>query len=315
MPSAASQSFKFKKHDHIGALAAEQDTQFLESCFVDTGAYALAQAADDNRVIIVGRTGTGKSAILRMLESRHRNRVIRIEPENLALAYVSNSTVLSFFSDIGVNLDPFFKLLWRHVITVELLNHHLQDPNGQSSTNLLARLRALFSSDTKVDRERRDAVAYLEKWGQSFWKDTEFRVKEITSSVEKQLKAAIGAHASTAGLGGRSMASGTSTLTETERAEIKKRGQEIISNAQVQDLNKVLRLINGVLPGRHNTYYVVIDGLDEGWVEDRIRYKLIMALIVTVRDFIKIEGAKVIIALRRDLIDRVFRIARDSGFQ
>ena len=46
-----------------------------------------------------------------------------------------------------------------------------------------------------------------------------------------------------------------------------------------------------------------------------IRYKLIMALIVTVRDFIRIKGAKVIIALRRDLMDRVFRIARESGFQ
>ena len=59
----------------------------------------------------------------------------------------------------------------------------------------------------------------------------------------------------------------------------------------------------------------LIDGLDEGWVEDRVRYKLIMALIVTARDFIQIESAKVIIALRRDLLDRVFRIARDSGFQ
>ena len=83
----------------------------------------------------------------------------------------------------------------------------------------------------------------------------------------------------------------------------------------MQDLSKVLKLIDGVLPGRNKPYYVVIDGLDEGWLEDRVRYKLIMALIVTARDFIGIDGAKVIIALRRDLMDRVFRIARDSGFQ
>ena len=315
MPSTASQSFKFKQHDHIGALAAEQDTQFLQSCFVDTGAYDLAQAADDIRVIIVGRTGTGKSAILQILESQHGSRVVRIEPENLALTYVSNSTVLNFFTDIGVNLDPFFKLLWRHVITVELLNRHFQDRTDQSSPNLLSRLRERFSSDTKEDRERQEAITYLEKWGSSFWKETEFRVKEITRSVETQLEAAIEGRASVAGLGARSTTSGASQLTETERAEIKKRGQEVISKAQVQDLSKVLKLIDGVLPGRNKTYYVVIDGLDEGWVEDRVRYKLIMALIVTARDFIQIEGAKVIIALRRDLMDRVFRITRDSGFQ
>ena len=127
-----------------------------------------------------------------MLESQHDSRVVRIEPENLALTYVSNSTVLKFFADIGVNLDPFFKLLWRHVITVELLNHHFQDRNAQSSPNLLSRLRELFSSDTKEDRERQEAVTYLETWGRSFWQETEFRVKEITSSVENQLEAAIG---------------------------------------------------------------------------------------------------------------------------
>ena len=114
---------------------------------------------------------------------------------------------------------------------------------------------------------------------------------------------------------GSSTVSGLSKLTGTERAELKERGQAVISQAQVQDLSKVLDLVEGVFKGQGQTYYVVIDGLDEGWVEDRLRYKLIMALVVTARDFIPINGAKVIIALRRDLLDRVFRVARDSGFQ
>ena len=163
-------------------MAAEQDTEFLPSCFVDTGAYDLAQTGHDNRIIIVGRTGTGKSAVLQTLETQYAKKVIRIEPENLALTYVSNSTILNFFAHIGVNLDPFFKLLWRHVITVELLNHHFQDRPNPTSPNLLSRLRDLFSSETKEDRKRQEAVEYLEKWGKSFWKETEFRVKEITSS-------------------------------------------------------------------------------------------------------------------------------------
>lgn len=307
--------FKFKKHDHVGTMAAEQDTEFLPSCFVDTGAYDLAKTGHDNRIIIVGRTGTGKSAVLQTLEMQYANKVIRIEPENLALTYVSNSTILNFFAQIGVNLDPFFKLLWRHVITVELLNHHFQDRPNPTSPNLLSRLRDLFSSETKEDRKRQEAVDYLEKWGKSFWKETEFRVKEITSSVENQLTAAMMGKLALGVGAGSSTVSGLSKLTETERAELKERGQAVISQAQVQDLSKVLGLVEGVFKGQGQIYYVVIDGLDEGWVEDRLRYKLIMALVVTARDFIPINGAKVIIALRRDLLDRVFRVARDSGFQ
>ena len=307
--------FKFKKHDHVGTMAAEQDTEFLPSCFVDTGAYDLAQTGHDNRIIIVGRTGTGKSAVLQTLETQYAKKVIRIEPENLALTYVSNSTILNFFAHIGVNLDPFFKLLWRHVITVELLNHHFQDRPNPTSPNLLSRLRDLFSSETKEDRKRQEAVEYLEKWGKSFWKETEFRVKEITSSVESQLEASMTGNLAVGVGAGSSTVSGLSKLTGTERAELKERGQAVISQAQVQDLSKVLDLVEGVFKGQGQTYYVVIDGLDEGWVEDRLRYKLIMALVVTARDFIPINGAKVIIALRRDLLDRVFRVARDSGFQ
>ena len=88
------------------AMAAEQDADFLESCFVDTGAYTLVKDANDHRVILVGRTGTGKSALLQMLEQDSPRSVVRIVPETLALTYVSNSTILNFFAQIGVNLDP-----------------------------------------------------------------------------------------------------------------------------------------------------------------------------------------------------------------
>ena len=126
---------------------------------------------------------------------------------------------------------------------------------------------------------------------------------------------ALGGKVSLAGLNASSSAAAASKLGETVKVELKERGQEVISRAQIQDLNKVLGLIEAVLANRRNPYYVVVDGLDEDWVEDRLRYKLIMALIVTARDFVGIARAKVLIALRRDLLDRVFRLARDSGFQ
>ena len=48
---------------------------------------------------------------------------IVINPETLAFNYLTNSTILQFFLEAGVKLDLFFKLLWRHVFTVELLRN------------------------------------------------------------------------------------------------------------------------------------------------------------------------------------------------
>jgi hypothetical protein len=312
---ASSGVFKFRNTDSIGATGAEEDTEYLTGCFVDTGHLALLQDATDNRMILLGRTGTGKSALLTMLSVRHNSQVLKISPESLALTYVANSTVLNFFASLGVNLDPFFKLLWRHVLTVELLNHYFAAHPVQPQMSLVDRLREFFSGATRQDKQMKQAITYLEDWGRSFWQETEFRVKEITSTLEGQLKAEIDARLGSKGAGLGGSASSQEKLTQTDRAELLSRGQDIVSKAQVQDLQKVLGLIDSVLRDKQRRYYLVIDGLDENWVEERLRYKLIMALILTAKDFIKVEHAKVIVALRRDLLERVFRLARDSGFQ
>ena len=63
--------------------------------------------------------------VLKVYEKELNEHIIRIYPENLALTYVSNSTIVKYFEDIGVNLDPFYNLLWRHVLTVELLKKYV----------------------------------------------------------------------------------------------------------------------------------------------------------------------------------------------
>lgn len=306
--------YRFSQFDKVGAAGAEDD-EFLSECFIDTGYLHVIKDMDDCRSIILGRTGAGKSALIEKINEDEKERTIVISPENLALSYVSNSTILSFFSSIGVNLDPFFKLLWRHVLTVEVLAKHFETDDNSDKKSVREKVTDYFRSLNNQDKKSREAIDYLHSWGSSFWEETEYRVKEITKTVEDQLSDEMKLKLGVSGVGVELGSSTSQTLKHEEKQALHERGQRIVSRAQVQDLTKVIHLLDTVLSDRQKKYYIVIDKLDENWVEESLRYKLIMALIVTAKELSKVSNAKVIISMRRDLIDRVFRFVRDSGFQ
>lgn len=60
--------FKFRQHDTVGAADADDD-RFLIDCFVDTGDLGILLDCREARSILVGRTGGGKSALLKVLLS------------------------------------------------------------------------------------------------------------------------------------------------------------------------------------------------------------------------------------------------------
>ncbi|MBK8803319.1 MAG: hypothetical protein IPN71_14920 [Fibrobacteres bacterium] len=104
-------------------------------------------------------------------------------------------------------------------------------------------------------------------------------------------------------------------VTNEEKYALVARAQKIISDAQAHDLGSIIQFLQSVLSEKQKKYFVLIDRLDENWVDDKLRYKMIMALFLTARDFIRVENVKIIISMRRDLIERVFKVAKDAGFQ
>src|SRR5260221_8298891 len=118
--NSTSGKFKFRKDTNIGAPAAEEDGRFLETAFVDTGALDILRSKSRSECIVMGRSGAGKTALLAKL-AEQEERVIKIAPESLALSYISENTSLRFFIELGLNLEPFYRLLWRHIFTVEII--------------------------------------------------------------------------------------------------------------------------------------------------------------------------------------------------
>ncbi|HEX5422358.1 MAG TPA: hypothetical protein VFW94_02330 [Candidatus Acidoferrales bacterium] len=272
---------------------------------MDNGDLEPLADCTDRRRIVLGRTGAGKSALLYRLAEEQD--AIVIKPETLSFNYITNSTVLQFFLEAGVKLDLFFKLLWRHVFTVELLKWRY-DLNSKADTEtLIGRLKNRFTRDAHKKR----AVNYLLQWGDQFWEETEYRIKEITQRVERDLCASVAGRIPAAAL----RAGTASKLSEEEKAEVVQRGKSVVNSIQMRELTDVLQFLNEDVFDADHRVYVLIDKLDENWVDESFRYLLIRSLIETVRDFLQVRNVKIIAALRTDLIERVFRFTRDAGFQ
>ena len=104
----------------LGATSAEDDDAYLSNCFVETPEVEALLDVRSPKSVVVGRTGSGKSALLKHLEDHSAN-VIRIDPESLALNFISNSNIIQVFEKLEIKLDVFYQLLWRHVLSVELI--------------------------------------------------------------------------------------------------------------------------------------------------------------------------------------------------
>ncbi len=305
-------AFRLRPTDLIGFAGAEEDSEFLSGCFVDTGALAILENPEDNRIIVQGRTGAGKTALVLKLKDRHPGRVLILSAESLALAHVSNSTVIRFFDDLGVNLDPFFKLLWRHVLTVELLKTEFAGSAPEAVRGFWDTLTGRLRGSNRRVNGGEEAISYLRNWGEKFWETTDRRVREVTSKIERDLSleaaAKMGEMFEIRPLAARK-------LTDETRTELAERGQRIVADAQVEDLSRALDVLNGLLSDKQKHYYLVVDRLDEKWVDDKIRYRLILALLGAAKEFIRVRNAKVVVCLRRDLVERVFRLTRSAGDQ
>jgi len=299
------EKYIFRKIDTLGASSAEDDSLYLSECFVDIGFLNILRDCSDPRSIIVGRTGVGKTALIKQLNNGEEH-VAEISPDDLALTYISNSTILKFLINIGVNLDIFFKLLWKHVLAVEIikLRFKICDENGKN-------IFFQFIEDKFKEDKEKQAIDYLKKWGDKFWEETESRVREVTTKLEQEITGEFSSGIQIANLALK----GVSSVEEEQKKEIINRAQQVVNKVQIRQLSQILELLDKILERAQKKYFVTIDRLDEKWVDDRFRYRLVRALIETLRDFRKVRNAKIIIAIRLDLIERVFRLTRDVGFQ
>ncbi len=298
---------KIKRNLSIGDLDAETDNEFLDTCFVDKGYLEDLLDVKNPCSIIVGRTGAGKSALLYKVSTSIDN-YKKIDPNDISVKFLEHSDIIQFMDKLGVNLDLFYKMLWRHILIIELVRLRYKIKNEEENDNFFRGLIERFNRD----EIKQKAISYFREWGDKFWLNTDEQLKQITRKLEDETKANLGVKYS----GVDVSLSGASKLSDEQKTEITQRASQVVSSLQIKQLNEMLDMLAEYSfkdPQKH--YYLLIDQLDEDWADTTTRCKFIRALIEEVKGFRKVRHVKILVALRKDLIDMVFDKTRGAGFQ
>jgi hypothetical protein len=291
-----------KKVFSLGASQAETDW-LLHSAFFESVEYLACESQDDRRCFLIGRTGGGKSAALKQLESEHPEHVVRINPENLSLPYITDLGVIRYLNSLNVHLDSLFAALWRHVLLVEIIRHRYKVDSPEAKRNFLQNLREKIQRDPS----KMAALEYLDTFEGKFWCTADERVRDITEKFQEQIAAEAKAQFGITDLAeaGGSISSSLGHTRE-QRAEYAARFQRIVNENQLARLNKMITVLDDhILDDQHFTY-VIIDDLDREWVDEQVANDLILFLFRTVQDLVsRVKNLKVLVALRTNIFEQL----------
>lgn len=295
---------------NLGGEAAEADG-LLDEAFIESDDFRIIASKTEHKCFLVGRTGAGKSAVLQRIEEINPDHVIRINPENLSLPYITNLQAIRYLDSLEINLDTFWQTLWRHVLLVEILKHRYNVDGQIAKTNVLQNLRAKF----KNDRAKQAALAYLEEFEGRFWCEADERVRDITNRFTERIEAAGGAGFDVAGVGKATaeVSGGSETSQETKLQQVA-RFQRVVNETQLARLNKMIDVLDDdILESPHDFRYVIIDDLDKEWVDERIANDLIRCLFSTVYSLQHVRHLKVLVALRTNIFQELDFGKRGGG--
>ena len=290
----------------IGSGNAETDDEFLFECFVEYPPVEECRRVSSPAMVLSGRTGAGKTAILRYIE-KNSDYSVALDPFEMSMSYVANSDALRFLQAIGADLDLLFQTLWKHVLCIEFIRIRWAVENSDRSRSIFGRIADRFARDARKEK----AIAYLKEWQGKFWITMDQNIKELTETVERKLHAEIGAEIEKFKAGGQY----DKRLSREKKSEIVARTRNIIDAEQLAELHGVIELLSIPDGDSMKSFFILIDKLDERWVDDSIRFRLIKALLESLRSFRKIRNLKILVALRSDVIERVVQETSDISFQ
>lgn len=280
----------FRRDMEIGNLSAEADQFFLDTCFIQTPEYQEIKDYDNRKMIILGRTGAGKTALLNKAKE-DADVVVDIKPNIFVLQYIDNVPFIRQLKEEKINLEVFYKFLWLHEIVSNIVKNFFNYYNK----NYLAELCG-FSSDADRIRQLKN---YVKQYDDVFF--AEGTKEKITNQLEAKLESEMGF---------KNFAKIASSLTESQKREIQAKTSQYVSKTQINQLKNLISILKEYFEhNKQKKILVTIDNLDENWTDEESKYKLINSLLDTIRFFIGIPNVKILIAMRNDLLSKTVEVS------
>jgi len=291
---------------NIGQNGAEHDDNFLFKCFVDHPAYDELTDIDTPSTFILGSTGAGKTAIIRMVNKNEENSA-ELEIHNLSMNHIANSDTILFLRSLDIDLTLFFQALWKHVLCVEYIKVIIR---AADKAQFQFKVSKIFDA-VKRQRQREKLEKFVKDHEDQFWNTIDENVIELTDSLEREFSTDFGLELKKfVGKAGY-----IHNLGSQQKVQLQQRAKKFLNKLTLSELPAVISSLSDYTRGRQDRYFITIDGLDEHWVDDAIKFQLIQALFESLKGLKKLRNFQVIVALRNDLYVKMVRETPSSQRQ
>ncbi len=292
-------AYKFRNNDEIGKLEAETDS-YLDSCFYESNVFkgiinfdSSEKNPDFTRRIIVGRTGSGKSALLKKILSKGNIKIHdTIEAENTIFEHINNNVFISDLISKGIDLRGFYKSLWLHVLLMKVIPTVYRS----SYQSFFDEIKGLIGGKKRPYKPE-IANEYIEQFRENFFNDK--ALVEISNKLERDLSLKIG----NAGLnfGGK--------LSNADTTKVQSETSSYVSRELLFKQKELIKILKEEFADSQQVRIVIsIDDLDKSWLStSAIRYDFINALLEAFRELLDIKSVKVLISIRTDILMGIYK--------
>lgn len=262
----------------FGHIAAEEEAEELREYFLETSEYAEL-VRNDRKFIVVGRKGSGKSAIyvnLRDSFSKQKNAsVIALQLDNYPWAIHKK-----IYDETGA-AQRSYVASWTYLILIEL---------------------------TKQLLEYEKPVRY-KFWDRSFWIH---RINANRRKLSRYMRDKYGKLAPSVGeLYAERLRSLSNVQIGTVSAdsEIRERDFQLLRDSILEERKVLQELVLNVLP-KHNTHFVLFDQLDRAWDNETDTKQMLIGLLLASRDLLRSadqlgKKLRIVIFLRDDIYEQL----------